>query len=968
MMDYDMPQRNSPLLPDIDRIKLLQDEQIRLALSEYQKLLYYVSGGQVKPPFEMVDKVQTTVVEDGVVRPEDADLRGWFTQAYGDEYLSLLTSKDQNLTEKGEPKNAATRAQAIITSFNTEPYGFGLRVGALNEYHLGRIIAHASNVYKHRTEASAYSEKLTVLCAKVLFSGSPPTARVFDTLHSSIDTWHEINDITPKPPLINIVSMPTTAKNASDYFNHLIFTLFDMIKAGYTSEKFQSIIDGTYASGYISADRQKKSSTQNISEILRGGDAEKVTRISVEVANAYRNILYKRVKEKHGFNWEIVLDSDDTLQFHIPAQFGSTVSNQNYIDIGKIIHFYARAYQSGTPLAYWTNVLSHRLIVQDAGSGISSIYIYPANISTGGIGSDNLKIGVVEGDINSALATAASYLPEVPPFSPGKNAPLRSGLKQSVETKMAEDEQLSSWLTNPLKERFDYAYVVKSAWGYKGDIPYTLAHDNASHNDARLSTDRVPYKGVKTFKPTQDTLKWSPREGKTINNPAYFEGKGSLYASQSYAVAVSKDVSKRIVAFLDEVPIKIRDMLNKVSFAPNTGWYESSGRLSPNTLYGNTGALKADWPEYSTWVKAPDRGPNARWLFFDSGKLLNDLEVMRTFLANRTESLFITNPAGIIEEAYSNLRKSKPIQFSTEVEKALEAGFTHNLTSKIPVADFTISPPTTGWGAGFNPQSYSRQHELTKGYEGIDFGPVYNDYMALLGTIAYFNSHEFLAGKREYAWWAEPFKSGIEVNVNSILAGAKPIVIYSEAINDTEDVVKTHKILKDLGAFEGMSELPVFDVKEFHIKWKEMNSTGKNLTTPFMSNGWPSIPQEGLKADAYPRLSNSYGDVFYKTIIDSCVLQSRLTSKDSYIYSTSRIPVNTRGVTGKVYGMRPGTIYSFNAETSMTEVPMSRDGSKGLTYTQLGVGIGALYVPVLAYLMYKNFGTGYKNQKWKAFK
>jgi len=615
--------------------------------------------------------------------------------------------------------------------------------------------------------------------------------------------------------------------------------------------------------------------------------------------------------------------------------------------------------------------MSHRIVVPPTDSSNATIYIYPANISTGGISTGKQqKIGVVTGDKDTALSTASFYLPEVPPFSPGKNTPLRSGLNQSVDRKMQEDEDLSNWMVNSQKQLFDYAYVVNSGWAYKGDIPFTLSSDNASHNDARIVTDRVRYKGVKTFRPTSETLKTEARSGKSINNPKYFEG-GGLYASQLSVVAISKSVSKRIVTFLDDVPIKIRDMLNQVSFAPNSGWYESSARLSPNQLYGDINALKADWSEYSAWVPAPKRGPNANDMVFHSSKLLSDLEVMRTFLANRTESLFITNPAGIVEEAYSNLRNNKPVQFNPEVDKLISKGYTINLTSEIPVADFTLTPPTLGWGAGLKPQTYSRVHELTKGYQGIDFGPVYNDYMALLGAISYLNSHEFFMGERienrQFAWWAKPFASLINAILNPIIGTSSPMLIYSEAINDSEDVITTHKKLTDLGALEGMGEVPVFDVKEFHIKWKEMSTGGAFLKTPFMTNGWPNIPLNGLKADAFPKLSNSYGDVFYQTIIDCCVLQSRLTSKEGYAYSSVRIPVYTRGVTGKVYGMRPGSIFAFNSASPMTDLAKSRGGSKGLNYTQLGVGLGALYIPVLGYLMYKNFGTGYKNQKWKTF-
>jgi hypothetical protein len=272
---------------------------------------------------------------------------------------------------------------------------------------------------------------------------------------------------------------------------------------------------------------------------------------------------------------------------------------------------------------------------------------------------------------------------------------------------------------------------------------------------------------------------------------------------------------------------------------------------------------------------------------------------------------------------------------------------------------------------------YPMESDSVQSYSTQDFGDTYYDYLGLLGTIAYLNSNElFTDGSetgpyttRTYPQWCQnpKIKGIIDSHLNSLLSGSQPQVIYTTQLNDTQDIVKMHKYLSDLKAFEGLGEVPVFDVKEFNIKWKGVGPDNAVLANPFGANGLPIVPKHGLKADAYPGLNNTYSDVFYQAILDVAVMQPSLTFDGAYAYSNVRIPVNTRGVTGKVYGMRPGTIYSFNAENSPTEVTMPRDGSKGLTYTQMGVGIGALYVPVLAYLMYRNFGAGYRNRKWQDF-
>jgi hypothetical protein len=262
----------------------------------------------------------------------------------------------------------------------------------------------------------------------------------------------------------------------------------------------------------------------------------------------------------------------------------------------------------------------------------------------------------------------------------------------------------------------------------------------------------------------------------------------------------------------------------------------------------------------------------------------------------------------------------------------------------------------------------------TRFYANANYGTAYYDYLGLLGTIAYLNSHEFFTddpGSRTYPQWCQDpkVKTRIDTNISTLTGGQKPTLIYSTQINDTEDVVKTHKILAGLNAFEGMLEIPVFDVKKFHIKWQQLSEIpGESalVTSPFDSTGLPKVPLNGLKANAYPTLSNTYGDVFYQTILDTCVIQPTTSFVGKYAYSKVRIPVNALGVSGKAYGLRSGTIYTLGADPAQVATRQS-SGSTGLSYSQIGVGASAIYLPVLAYLMYRNFGTGYQNQTWKTF-
>ena len=69
-------------------------------------------------------------------------------------------------------KSNSDRVAQIIADFNETPFGYVLRTGAVNEYHIGRIVTYAKKVNEHRTEARKYSKELAILC-KASFQASP---------------------------------------------------------------------------------------------------------------------------------------------------------------------------------------------------------------------------------------------------------------------------------------------------------------------------------------------------------------------------------------------------------------------------------------------------------------------------------------------------------------------------------------------------------------------------------------------------------------------------------------------------------------------------------------------------------------------------------------------------------------------------------------------------------------------------
>ena len=155
---------------------------------------------------------------------------------------------------------------------------------------------------------------------------------------------------------------------------------------------------------------------------------------------------------------------------------------------------------------------------------------------------------------------------------------------------------------------------------------------------------------------------------------------------------------------------------------------------------------------------------------YNGPAFISDMNILRKFFFNRTEGLFISDINTVVKTAYKEYKENKP--------------------------DFVRE---YGQFAYMDVLDQNKYAELTKTYTVTNLGTVYEDYMALLGAIAYFNSFEMLTDtsyQRNYALWAKPFKSRIDAIVDRVIGSAVPQRIYEDNINDTEDVSNIHKILQ----------------------------------------------------------------------------------------------------------------------------------------------------------------------------
>jgi len=150
---------------------------------------------------------------------------------------------------------------------------------------------------------------------------------------------------------------------------------------------------------------------------------------------------------------------------------------------------------------------------------------------------------------------------------------------------------------------------------------------------------------------------------------------------------------------------------------------------------------------------------------------------------------------------------------------------------------------------------------------------------------------------------------------------------------------------------------------DFNVMWTSLGAQASAPTSnPFDANGLPIVGSDGLKALAYRGLKNGYGDVFHNTIMNACVIRPRLIYKtapapDKYMFSSLRVPVSTRGISSKVYGMRPGSVSAFTTGVNSIPGQMRLTGSGGLTYTGLAGMAGVVFAGALGVAMFKNVAS-----------
>ena len=159
--------------------------------------------------------------------------------------------------------------------------------------------------------------------------------------------------------------------------------------------------------------------------------------------------------------------------------------------------------------------------------------------------------------------------------------------------------------------------------------------------------------------------------------------------------------------------------------------------------------------------------------------------------------------------------------------------------------------------------------------------------MSFLGAVAYFNSLRCLPTTQVTAHThlgQSPFAGEINAIVSSVLSGSRPQKIFTTQINDTADVSNMHKTFKALEhLMKWLSCLYLTSKNSMPFGSLLLAQAPRLLNTPFIKGGYLNVPRGGLKTTIFPGLKGTYGDVFYHTMMETCVLNPVISATDNWL-------------------------------------------------------------------------------------
>ena len=915
--------------------------------------MWRISGGKVE--FMVYDN---TIGRDKPLEVPDTyhDFRQWFALQYGVDYVNYSILKQLTAAE-------------IMLDFETNPHGFGLR--PWDETQATTIEDLLVKLKLRKEMARQHFLKFIPAVGKSLFSGEPPTPSAFDDLSRatlflrSTGNWGM--------PLSNIVN-----KHYTSHTMAMAFSIFDrMVNPAVLKDYLVNLdLKTPDETDVVSTIYVEGSSGETYAKTARAG-SKKGTGVPTKLYIPMANMILKAITADlptftGGFNGRSI---------HAPGAKSTEFDVGDSINISMIMQFNHKALLAGTPTDYWRKMKSHRIVVKRHSDGAAaalgketacSVYLYGADMRTGGITGTPMKLGTIAGSETEAKRIVLQYLPDVPVYSPGNNPNLAPELRTTYKEMNLALPELKTWLSTANMGDYKYVYVLENEWK-PNERTFITARDLEIAQNYPTYYNNVKTKLITQYgKPTGELLQYLQTEahsptllhyrapeaiGTNARNQRLGpkEGMGMFASQTSVDFARWAQNSQQNKLGFNYTAFKLPTAIDMVDLPP---------KVKTAIFSGEGSVWKAKISVYAVSNQSYEKAADfmTRILPLKVAEILNSVGAsgkmpFGSYLTTNNSSTKLGNdipPQGL----QNMLGKWGPVFDRTlkHFETQLESLFISEVKA-------TLTPI-----AGAQGHSLYNYPKNTLFQQPAYYGKAYDSYIALAGAAAYLNGNA-INKPGEYPLFLTPQQKLIAQGyIRSSIGTALDVTpIASFAINDSEDVQNIHSNLKEYGAFQGMNEMPVLDIPAFNIKWQR-GTDGLSGSAPFepiqlsMLNGKTTsttvynLPVRPYKASVYSGPSNEFGGLFHKQILGMALLyndQKLTIGKGISTTVNVRIPLNCTGVIGGSYGMRPGGGLSLSTITSS-------EGSFGIPSSGFKIsgpnlfrGGALVYAAILGTVMYK---------------
>lgn len=903
--------------------------------------MLYISGGTVQP----------TTREFPTVPSDFYDMRPWFALEFskGDYMKGFVT----NPALIQMPRD--TLVKVVMDKFAANPRGYGMR--PMGQKQVEHIIDEFKKAQQAHVASLQSIPSIIREYASALLSGEIPRYDTFANLQYCYDLvlksyWGY--------PLDSIAGKWWTTHSfgwANAAFDVLVDGADELrAKAQATHKGPQDKVKSMMEDVRFSS---RRSGTVYLATYKNGGDHRAVS-----------NYLFEKLISTLGVT-EVFVYND-----YAPAVYDGRFSpgSSNHFNLAIVNQLNHRAYMNQTPSGYWAYMLSHRLVFEQLSDSASSgtgypaltkVSIYQADMRTGGIKKLLYHVATLPMNPAEAGVFVRRYLPDIPTYNPGTNeTPSKELIAEHKELVMTPE--MKEFAANQeAKQQYQYAYVLDNTW-VVNERSFVSSPDisMAQQLKGQQITDTSPqaYKDLlvkEQFSPTLRYHRGSPQTniiygGKSFIGPLENwqqreeERWGVLanWASQSTVSAEKNYSTFSLAAATKSLP-----------------WPED---VKQGVLAGKD----AVWNATITAYGVPNSQIEGARKFL-AEMLPGELAAILTRAASGWASFFQNYPDN---KKLSN--KAKLYSRATGAWEIKEAAhmkaFLEHFSGRLE--SYFIDPVATWeWLTKHGVLAESGNYNAVPGY-----GAFYDEYMGLIGAAAYLGS----GGAMNGAWptFLTTSQLGKAKAYVRLAIGAETfstVNLGAFHINDTMDIYTVHNLLKETNVITGMKEMEVLDIPQFHIRWQTADGASTMEKAPVFTSNWKyrydvntadmntlNVPFPAPHtALAYSGAGPGIGGLFHAQMAQTATLYNRLTMSwgdTTSVSSNVRIPINTPGISGGFYGLKPGKSFPLSSVSVGDPVALNISTPFKLTRTDMVAGGSVLYAAALvAALLYNTSGRRY---------